>query len=89
MQSNLSKKIEKIFTAFDKIEKFPRAIIKYGVIVFLVIFGLSTGLVVFNHTVNNLDPYIEFVALYLVKTSFIILAEAVIGGLIIDYVFKK
>lgn len=89
MQSNNSKKIEKIFTAFGKIGKYPKAIIKYGTQVFLALFATGTFLVVMNRIVYNFDPYFEFVATSLIKASFTIFAEVIIGGLIIDYVFRK
>jgi len=89
MQSNLTKYIQKVFLAFDKLDKFPKAIIKYGLRVFLALFAIGTALVVLNHTALDYDSYFEFIALSIVKSSFTILAEAVIGGLLIDFVFKK
>jgi len=89
MQSNLAKSIERIFSAFSKLDKLPKAIIKYGAIAFLAIFGLGTLLVVLNHTGGKYDPHSEFIATSVVKSSFTILAEAVIGGLLMDYIFKK
>lgn len=89
MQSNLTKHLQKIFSAFDKIDRLPKAIIKYGAHAFLVLFAIGTTLVVYNHTKLNYDPYYEFIAISVVKASFTILAEAVIGGLLIDFVFKK
>lgn len=89
MQSNKASTIEKIFTSFNKIDKLPKAIIKYGTQAFLLLFAVGTLLVVLNRTMFNFDYYREFIATSVVKASFTILAEAVIGGLIIDYVFKK
>lgn len=89
MQTNLVKKIEKIFLALKEVDKYPKMIIKYGAYAFLLLFAIGTALVVYNRTMLNYDPYYEFVAMSIVKVSFTILAEAVIGGLLIDYVFKK
>ena len=89
MYSDLAKNIQKIFSAVSKIDKLPRMIIKYGTRAFLVLFAIGTGLVVWNHVKLNYDPYFEFVALSVVKASFTVLAEAVIGGLLIDFIFKK
>jgi len=89
MQLNLAEKIRKILTAFGEINKIPKMIIKYGVIVFLLLFAFGTALVVYSHTKSSFDPYLEFVALSVVKASFTVLAEAIIGGLIMDFVFKK
>ncbi|MGI6778648.1 MAG: hypothetical protein ACOX7R_11775 [Acetivibrionales bacterium] len=89
MQTNLAKKIEKVFSALNNIDKFPRKIIKYGSHAFLMLFATGTAMVVYNRTVLGYDPYFEFVSMSLVKTSFTILAEAVIGGLLIDFIFNK
>lgn len=86
MQSNLAKKMEKIFEAFANIGKLPKKIIKYGAQAFLALFILGTIMVVYNRTVLNYEPYFEFVAISIIKSSFTILAEAIAGGLIIDYV---
>lgn len=42
-----------------------------------------------NTTVLNYDSYMDLVSKSLVKISFSIAAEAVIGGLVLDFVFKK
>ncbi|HHW49539.1 MAG TPA: hypothetical protein GXX14_13125 [Clostridiaceae bacterium] len=89
MQSNLAKKIEKMLSAFSKIDKFPKAIIKHGSRISLLLLAVGTFMVVYNHTAINYDPHLEFIAQCLVKTSFTVLAEAIIGGLVMDFVFKK
>ena len=89
MYSSLAKNLQRILTAISQIDKLPRMIIKYGCHAFLALFAIGTALVAWNHTVLNYEPYFEYVALTVVKTSFTILAEAVIGGLLIDFVFKK
>jgi len=86
MQSNLAKKLEKIFEAFRKIGKLPRNIMKYGAHAFLALFILGTIMVVYNRTVLNYDLYLEFIATSIIKSSFTILAETIIGGLIVDFV---
>lgn len=89
MQSNLTKKIEKIFTAFNNMDKFPKAIIKHGLKFFLFLFAVGTLIITYNHTMMDYSSYLEFIGTSVVKSSFIILAEVVIGGLVIDFVFKK
>lgn len=88
MQSNLVKKLEKIFEAFGKMGNLPKSIIRYGAHAFLALFIIGTVMVVYNH-VTNYDLYLEFIAKTIIKSSFTILAETVIGGLIIDFVFGK
>ncbi|NJD04180.1 MAG: hypothetical protein FIA99_16670 [Ruminiclostridium sp.] len=89
MQFNLSKNLEKIVTAFDKMSNLPKALMKYGCIVFLVLLTVGSVMALLNITVLNFDSNLDFVSKSLVKTSFSIAAEAVIGGLILDFVFKK
>lgn len=89
MQPDLNKRIAKIFTEFNKIGKLSKAIIKYGTQFFLALFAVGTLLVIINHTRLNYDLYIEFIARSVIKSSFTIFAEAVIGGLLMDYIFRK
>lgn len=89
MQTNLSKKIEKLFSRFSEMGTLSKAIIKYGSLAFLIIFAVGTMMVVFNRTVFNYNDYYEFIATSVIKSSFTILAEAIIGGLLIDYIFSK
>lgn len=89
MQTNLSKKVEKIFHRFDEVNSLAKAIIKYGSLAFLFIFTLGTALVVYNRVALNYDEYVEFIATSFIKSSFTILAESVIGGLLMDYFFNK
>lgn len=85
----MSKKLEKIVTAFGKMGKVSKATIKYGCIVFLVLLAAGSIMALLNTTVLNYDSYMDLVSKSLVKTSFSIAAEAVIGGLVLDFVFKK
>ncbi len=89
MLINLSKNIEKIFDAFGKLEKLPKILLKYGSIVFFTLFLVGTVLVLLNNTVMVYDNYMDLVSKSIVKVSFSIAAEVIIGCLIIDYVSKK
>lgn len=88
MQNNKINKVEKILTAFNKIGKRQIAVIKYGSIISLVLFAIGTIMIVYNSG-NNFNPNFGFVAKSIVKTSFTLLAESIIGGLVLDFVFKK
>lgn len=92
MQSNQpgrTKKLEKVVTAFSRMHKLPKTLIRYGLYIFTGIFVTGMILVILTNTVLEYDPYLDMVSKEIVKTSFIIAAETVIGGLIMDYVFKK
>jgi hypothetical protein len=89
MYLNITKKLEKILSEFDKLDKLPKTVIKVGSIIALNLLTLGSLLLIFNHTVLIYDQNFELIARSLMKNSVTILAEAVIGGLIMDYVFKK
>ncbi len=89
MQTNISKGFEKIFCELNKLNAFTKTVIKHGAQIFLALLALGTLLIVYNHTVHGLDSYFEFISTSIIKSSFVILAEVVIGGLLIDYIFKK
>jgi len=87
-QSNRTKNIEKIFTAFDSMEKLPKSLIKYGLYVFLAIYSIGTLMVILNNTIIPYDSYFDMVSKEIVKVSFILAAEAIIGGVVMDYAFS-
>ena len=89
MQSNITKRLEKIFSQFCKLEHIPKTLLKYGSQAFLALFAIGTLLVVLNRSLLGFDSYFEYIALNIIKSSFTIFAEVVIGALIMDFVFKK
>ena len=89
MQSNLLKNIEKILTAFNTMGKLPKSLIKYGCYVFFGLFTIGTILVLLNYTLLPYNAYFDMVSKAIVITSFTLAAEAIIGGLVMDFVFKK
>jgi hypothetical protein len=78
-----------MFSEFGKVNSISKAIIKYGTMAFFFLLALGTAFIAINHTILNNNMYYEFVANSIIRTSFIIFAEAVIGGLLIDYISKK
>lgn len=88
-QPNRTRNIKKFMNAFNSIDKLPKAFLKYGSLAFLVLFTIGTVLVILNHTILPYNHYFDMVSKELVKTSFIIGAEAVIGSLVMDFVFKR
>ncbi len=89
MQSNKTKNMEKILTAFGKMGKLPKALIKYGCYVCFGLFTVGTILVLLNNTVLVYNSYFDLVSKTLVITSFTLAAEVIIGGLVMDFVFRK
>lgn len=88
-QSNRIKSIEKIVSAFAGIEKMPKALIRYGSYLSIAIWAIGTILVLLNNTILSYDSYLDMLSKEIVKVSFEIAAEAIIGGLILDFVFKR
>lgn len=94
MQTNNSKKInseriEKIFEEFKQVNSFSKSLIKYGSLAALVILSLGALVLILNQTVLDFDSYIKFIGTSIVKNSIIVLAEFIIGGLVIDYFTKR
>lgn len=87
--SGINKNIERIVEEFNKIGDLPKSALKYGIQFHLVLLALGTLLIVLNRHFLSFDYHIEFIALSLVKTSFTVLAEVVIGSLLIDYISKR
>jgi len=85
MQSNINKIIKEL----TGIGNSPKKLIKHGIRVFLGFFALGTLLVVLNRVSFGYDSYIEFIAQSIIKNSFIMLAEFIIGGLVIDFLLKR
>lgn len=80
---------EKILQAFSKMQKIPKTLIRYGMYISTGILVTGMILVILSNTVLEFDPYMDMVSKEIVKTSFVIAAETIIGGLIMDYVFRK
>jgi hypothetical protein len=89
LQQNPIKSLEKVMNAFSKMEKLPKAMIKYGCIIFLGLLFAGTVMVLMNYTVLTYNSYLDIVSKSIVKTSFTIGAEAIIGGLVLDFIFKR
>ncbi|NSW89984.1 MAG: hypothetical protein HPY74_04735 [Firmicutes bacterium] len=89
IKTAINKNIKKIVTELSKLNNHTKTAIKWGINIFLVFFALGTLLVVLNRIVFNYGSYIEFIATSIIKASFTILAEIIIGSLLVDYVFNK
>lgn len=88
-QPNRTKYIKKIISAFSGIRPLPKALLKYGTYAFLGILAIGSVMVLLNNTVLPYNSHFDMVSKEIVKTSFIIAAEAIIGSLAIDFAFKR
>lgn len=86
---NKSRAIEKIYNELCKLNKHTVRFIRIGANIFISLFASGTLLSVLNRFVFNHDPYKEFLATSIINSSFTVLAEVIIGCLLIDSVFNK
>lgn len=87
MEPNNINKKTKIAAAFSSLDKYTKRALNIGIILFLALFALGTVLVALNHT-GDYSTYNEFIATSVIKTSFTVLAEIIIGVLLVDFVFN-
>lgn len=88
-QPNRTEYIKRIITAFRGISPLPSALLKYGTYAFLGMLAIGSVMLLLNNAVLPYNSYFDMVSKEIVKTSFIIAAEAIIGGLAIDFAFKR
>ncbi|MDP4182957.1 MAG: hypothetical protein Q8942_17955 [Bacillota bacterium] len=89
MYINLTKNIQKIISEFNNLAKINKLIIKIGALISFILLISGALLITCNYFFLNKDLFYQLVARTLVKNSFTILAESVIGSLVMDYLFKK
>jgi len=85
MYLDFSKRLENFFAKCNKINKDSKILIKYGSIIASIIFLAGTAVFIYNRMDIGFDFQIEVTAISLIKSSFFILAEVIIGGLTFDY----
>jgi len=87
--NNINRTMEILQREFLKLNKTTVKFIRIGINIFLSLFASGTLLLVLNRFIFNHDPYKEFIGTSIIISSFTILAEVVIGCLLIDSAFKK
>ena len=85
---HINKNLAKIADAFNKLNKKTKKTIRIGFTVSLVLLAAGTLIIAANHTFLSFDNYTEFTGQSIVTSAFTVLAEIVIGSLLIDHVFK-
>ncbi|HHV94910.1 MAG TPA: hypothetical protein GXX37_00300 [Clostridiaceae bacterium] len=87
--NNINKTMEILHKEFLKLNKTTVKFIRIGINIFLSLFASGTMLLVLNRFIFNHDPYKEFIGTSIIISSFTILAEVIIGCLLIDSAFTK
>ena len=80
---------KKIVTTMSGVGKLPRKIILHGVQAATGVLIVALILYFINKNIYNFDYYISFITYEMAETGLILFAEAIIGGLVIDYLVKK
>jgi hypothetical protein len=86
---NKNKILEKIGEELCKLNKHTVNFIKFGANLFITLFASGTLLSVLNRFIFNHNPYKEFLAISIITSSFVLLAEVIIGCLLLDTAFNK
>lgn len=86
---NKQSKIDVMVKSFNNLNKLPKALIKYGLYVSLTVFVIGAIMVLLNNNVFPYTRYMDMISKSIFTTSFSLAAEAVIGGLIMDIVFRR
>jgi uncharacterized protein YacL len=89
MVKNMSENLRKIRDAFSELNSNTKKFMMIGVRISLILLAIGTILIGVNIYVLNHDAYLSFIANSIVKSSVSILAEIVIGCLLLDLAFKK
>jgi len=85
----MAEQLKKVKSAFSELDKLPKALIKYGCYISLAVLTIGCILVLLNYTILPYDSDFDMVSKKLVTTSFSLAAEAIIGGIIMDIVFRR
>jgi len=88
-QSDRSRNIRRIKNAFGSMNNLSKALLNYGSYAFVILFIIGTVLVILNNTLLPYNFYFDFVSKELVKISFVLGAEVVIGSLVLDFLSKR
>ena len=85
----LYKNLEKIIFEFKGLNEKSKFVLKLGLVLFCLLFAAGNITFLVNNIYWNGDPYNQFISNTITKTSFTILAEFVIGSLVMDFISKK
>jgi|LSQX01.2.fsa_nt_gb uncharacterized protein YacL len=85
----MSENIKKIISSINGLHTLSRRIIVYGVQIATGGLIISLIMMFVNRYIYNYDYLLNSNTLSLAKTCVILFAEAIIGGLVIDYFIKK
>jgi len=89
MFAGLKTGLERILIKLTELSGIPKKLVKIGFILFILIFAAGTFIVVSNRYFFPYDSYYDFIGNQLVKNSFSVLAEFIVGAVGMDFVFGK
>ncbi len=85
----MKKQFDVLEKSFRNLNKLPKSLIKYGLYVFFAIFIVGAVMILINNTIFPYSRSLDLISKAIFTTSFTLAAEAVIGGLVMDIVFKR
>lgn len=89
MFTGLKTRLERIIDKFTQLPLMPKRLFKLGFILFIVIFAAGTFFALGNRFIFSYNPDYEYIGSQLVKNSFTVLAEFVVGAVVMDFVFGR
>ncbi len=81
--------LKKVISDINSVHQLPKRIIIHGIQFAIALVLIAMGLYFVNINQLNFNYDINFISFSLAETGLIIFAEAVIGGLVVDYFVKK
>ncbi len=85
----MNEPINKIITSINKIDTLSHKIIIHGLQIAIALLISALILSYINKVYFYKDFSIFFMTINMTKTGVILFAEAIIGGLVVDYLVKK
>jgi flagellar biosynthesis protein FlhB len=88
MNSNFSRNLRKIISVINNLHEVSQKILKIGITFFLIVFISGSILLIYNK-INFFNENLNYTSLSMIKSSFTVLGEILLGTLIVDFVLKR
>lgn len=89
MQKNIQKTVGKIIKELSGLNNITKKMIMLGLYLSLLILAAGTILMLINRTLIGYNPYYDYISRLLAEKSFAVLAEVIIGCLLVDFIFNR
>ena len=89
MFAKIPKNIELIIKSFKQLNSFSKKVLKYGIIISTLIYLAGATLTFVNIYIIEFNFYNDFLSKLIMKNSFLILAQVIIGALFADFICAR